>query len=130
MDFKPYVDLFSALLTPTIGITTAWIAIQQFRLAKEQMRRELYDRRVGIYRGILEVLASIASTGQVRRVDLMTWARATAEKGFLLDAKTNEYLDLLRRKIVETWALSVQLQEGTPPPLKNARSWDSRLPSA
>lgn len=76
---------------------------------------KLYDRRVGIYRGILEVLASIASTGQVRRVDLMTWARATAEKGFLLDAKTNEYLDLLRRKIVETWALSVQLQEGTPP---------------
>jgi hypothetical protein len=35
VDFKPYVDLSAALLTPTIGITTAWIAIQQYRLAKE-----------------------------------------------------------------------------------------------
>jgi hypothetical protein len=122
MDFKPYVDLFSSLLTPTIGITTGWIAIQQFRLAKERMKRDLYDRRIIVYRGVIEVLSSIMSLGQVRGEDLANWARATAERGFLFDAALCEYLESIRKQIVTVWAFGAQLKERGGLPVGEQRS--------
>jgi hypothetical protein len=114
-DFKPYVDLFAALLTPTIGITTAWIAIQQYRLAKERMRRELYDRRLAVYRGVIEVLSAGLIWGCVRGEELAMWAKATAEKGFLFDARLCQYLEEIRKRAVEAWALNLQLNGGQLP---------------
>jgi hypothetical protein len=104
------VDLFSALLTPMIGITTAWIAVQQYRLAKERMRRDLYDRRVAVYRGVMEVLSSILTYGRVRDADMANWARATAEKVFLFDEDLCNYLESVRKKAATAWAIGVQLE--------------------
>jgi hypothetical protein len=114
-DFKPYVDLFAALLTPAIGITTVWIAVQQYLLAKERMRRELYDRRIAVYRGVMEVLSASLTWGRVRGEELATWARATADKGFLFDEALCQYLEEIRKRAVEAWALGLQLSEGNIP---------------
>ncbi len=122
MDFKPYVDLLSALLTPTIGVTTAWIAYQQFRLARERLRRDLYDRRMVVYRGVMEVASSIMTHGKVRGEDLAKWARATAESNFLFEAGLREYLESIRKKIVTAWSLGVQLEQGGGLPVGDARA--------
>lgn len=115
MDFKPYVELLAALLTPTIGVTTAWIAIQQYRLAKERMRRDLYDRRIAVYRGVVEVLSAIMTFGRVRGEELATWARVTAEKSFLFDEGLCDYLESIRKQAVAMWAVGIQLHEGNLP---------------
>jgi hypothetical protein len=109
-DFKPYVDLFSALLTPVIAITTTYVAIQQYELAKERMRREQYDRRVAVYKGVMEVLSSIVTYGTVKQEYLSAWARATAEKNFLFKPDLCEHLDAVRKRIVEVWSLGAQLE--------------------
>ena len=112
MNFKPYVDLLSALLTPVIAITTAWIAYQQYQLAKERMRRELYDRRITVYRGVVEVLSSVITYGNVRGGELANWAKATAEKAFLFDDDLCEYLETIRKRAVDVWVCGAQLGEG------------------
>jgi hypothetical protein len=38
------------------------------------MRRELIDRRLVIYRGVMEVLSAVQTYGQVRGEELTTWA--------------------------------------------------------
>src|SRR5262245_53964003 len=75
------------------------------------MRRELYDRRIAVYRGVVGVLSSIMTLGKVRGDDLATWAQATAEKGFLLDKGLSDYLESIRRRMVEVWAFDRSLSE-------------------
>ena len=43
------IEVFQAMLTPVIGITTAYIAWQQYRIAREKARHERYERRVKIF---------------------------------------------------------------------------------
>ena len=52
MNYKVYIDIFSALLTPTIALVTTYIAIQQYRNNRAKLRHELYDRRVAVYNAV------------------------------------------------------------------------------
>jgi hypothetical protein len=49
---KPYIEIFSALLTPTIAVITTFIAIQQYRNNRLKQRLDLYERRMAIYKAV------------------------------------------------------------------------------
>lgn len=59
--WKDYVDIFSALLTPTIALITTYIAIQQYRRERAKFRHELYDRRLAVFKAASKYL-SIATS--------------------------------------------------------------------
>jgi hypothetical protein len=59
--WKDYVDIFSALLTPTIALITTYIAIQQYRRERAKFRHELYDRRLAVFKAASNYL-SIATS--------------------------------------------------------------------
>jgi len=46
---KDWVDILTALLTPTVAILGVTIAYQQWRLNSKKFKHELYDRRLHIY---------------------------------------------------------------------------------
>jgi hypothetical protein len=79
------------------------------------MKRDLYEKRLLIYRGVVGVTVVVLALSRMRSEDFVTWAQVTAEKDFLLDAALCEYLETFRKQFVELWAASTQLSEGNVP---------------
>lgn len=109
MDYKNYVDLLSAALTPAIGITTTYIAIQQYRTNKIRLRHELYERRVEIFRGVLALLSAAIRQAGVTGDDLVNFTRSTSEKEFLFDDALCQYTEEIYSKAVKLWSAGKQL---------------------
>lgn len=101
MDF--YIKLFSALLTPMIAITTTYIAIQQYKLQKLKLRREMFDRQLVVYKAVMGYLASImqsddsaAETADVHflfKPDITDFIETLYNKGLDLELKNEELKD-------------------------------------
>ena len=70
--------VLSALLTPVIGITTVYIAYQQWQTNKDRFRVELYDRRANVLRATRKLLASARQTGDLTIQQVEEFAVATA----------------------------------------------------
>ena len=134
---KDWVDIFSALLTPTIAIGVALIGWLQWRINKARYKHELFDRRWEQFASIRDYLSSILISGKVipeeetkffiktrgcRFVfgsDIETFVKQIYEKGIYLHA-LDEELDPLsvgdertknvqRQSEIKTW-ISDQLK--------------------
>ena len=111
MDFKPYIDLFAAALTPMIAITTVYIAYQQYRVNRINLRLNLYDRRVEVFRGVLTHLSAAAREAKLKSEDLMNFLRSTSKKEFLFDHDLCQYLEEIYGRSVDLWSASSQLAD-------------------
>lgn len=62
MNFKEYIDISSALLTPVIAIIAVYIAYRQHKMDKIKLRHELYERQLDFYKAVMRfiVLAKIS----------------------------------------------------------------------
>ena len=105
------VNLFSALLTPTIGIITAYIAVQQHRLEKLKSRREIYERRLSVYKAAMGFVGQIFRNGQPSMEDITTFSRETAEKFFLFNEDVQQFLDTIYKNAIELMALTAELTD-------------------
>lgn len=92
------VNIFSALLTPTIAIIATYVAVQQYQLTKLKIRFELYDRRSAAYQAVVNFVSSITRTGKVEEAALREFVRNSAESHFLFRSDVRQYMELLYRK--------------------------------
>ncbi|HWS89588.1 MAG TPA: hypothetical protein VN282_21630 [Pyrinomonadaceae bacterium] len=96
--WKDYVDIFSALLTPTIALITTYIAIQQYRRERAKFRHELYDRRLAVFKAASKYLAIVTSYNTI--IDTVQeeinayneFVAANMESQFLFDKEDWLYL--------------------------------------
>jgi len=77
------IDILTALLTPTVAILGVYIAIQQYKLAKEKHRIEIYDRRMKIYSATLELIRSTNRNSDISEDAFYKFEEGIAEAEFL-----------------------------------------------
>lgn len=105
---RAVVDVFSAALTPMIGIATIYIAYQQWRTNKTRLDFELYHRRLDIYKAVDAFYGEIAIPGAVKYPMVFEMRRATAEAAFLFPAEIEKHLAEIYQKAMRAAALREQ----------------------
>ena len=62
---KDWIDVLSALLTPIIAFVAVGIAVLQWKINRNRLKHELFDRRYEQYEAVQKFLGSIFSSGKV-----------------------------------------------------------------
>ena len=86
------VQIFSALLTPTIAIIATYIAYQQHQQNALKVRADLYDRRMKVFDATTDLLGYILSEAAVDFEQLRTFLRNTRQSYFLFGDEMPAYL--------------------------------------
>jgi len=105
------VKLFSALLTPAIAIVTKFIAIQQYRISKFKIRHELFERRLSVYKAVMEYLSAVSRQNPPADESATKMFRETADGRFLFKDEVTEYLEQLYKKGIDLSTLNMELQD-------------------
>jgi hypothetical protein len=93
MEYKSYIDILSALLTPVIAIVTTYIAIQQYRNNRLKLRHDLYDRRLAVLKATNRFILSAWQSRGFSWENLREFALSKSEAYFLFDDSLYEYLE-------------------------------------
>jgi hypothetical protein len=110
---KSFVDISSALLTPIIGITTAYVAYQQYRINKTRLKLEQYERRLTVYKSVDTFYGEVGAAGNVKYSDVSKLRVETAEAEFLFPSPIRKHLDGLYKKAIRVAVLQDQMYPRT-----------------
>jgi hypothetical protein len=113
-----WVEYAQALGTPAIAIAGVAIAGGQFWLAGMRLRHDLYDRSQKVFEAVKRLFAVIFSDAKVPRDEYYKYVQGTSEAVFVLNDKTVEYLEEIRRQaaqmiFIETRLGNPDLQQAT-----------------
>ena len=105
MSSAQVIEIFSALLTPTIAIVTTYIAWQQWRINKKKFDLERYDRRLRIYEEVRKILSIIMRDARASYEDLLRFRSAVSEADFLFGQEIPAYIDEIYKRGIqlESW---------------------------
>lgn len=92
------VELLSAFLTPVIAIVTTYIAVQQFRTNRFQVKLEMFERRYAIYDAIREFISEAVQSGDFQSKSFPIFNERTHDAYFLFSDEISDYVQLLREK--------------------------------
>jgi hypothetical protein len=98
MEAQRVVEVFSALLAPVTAIVVVYIAYQQYRLSKLNTRRELYDRRLKVFRSTMQFISSVVMAAAVDVQRQQRFLYETAEADFLFGPEVRKYIHEVYRK--------------------------------
>ena len=111
MSWDKAVEIFNALLTPTIAMVTAYIAWQQWRINKQKFNLERYDRRLRIYEEVRKILSIVLRDARVSYEDLLKFRSAVSEADFLFGPEIPAYIDEIYKRGVDLEAWNLQYQQ-------------------
>lgn len=115
---KEYAEVLSGLLTPLIAFIAVYIAWQQHKTSRNTLRLKLYDRRLKVYRGLLDLFAAVLEDNNNMPPNLGKYYADTSEKKFLFDDKIVEFMHEVRNKAVKMRQVKRRL---TTPPTPNEK---------
>ncbi len=95
-------NILASLLTPLIAAVVAYIAYQQYKVNRDKLRFDLYDRRLKVFEGLMVLLSVIFRKGKCTDQERDQFQRTTVEAGFLFDKDIADYLDTIHKK---SWEL-------------------------
>jgi len=93
-----WVETLSALLVPTIAVLGLYIAYQQYRLNKQRLRHETYERRLTVYRSVQRYLSEILADGKTTNERALKFYSETSEAAFLFDDSVQNKIDRIYTK--------------------------------
>lgn len=108
-----WIPILQALLTPTIGVIAAYVAWQQYRLAKQKHDIEIFNRRMQVYKVTMVFFVKSEKTYSINEDDYYEWLSDVADAEFLFG---KEILDFLSD--IENTAGSIVFQERDEPMIK------------
>lgn len=56
---KSWIDIFAALLTPSVACFAGWIAYMQWKINKDKLRFDLWQKRYLVYKALIALLDAI-----------------------------------------------------------------------
>jgi hypothetical protein len=87
------LQILQGLLTPVIGVTTLYIAWQQWKANERRAVLDRYERRLRVYQQVVEFLRFIVRDFKPEIHDLSKLSAETAEADFLFGEDILNYLD-------------------------------------
>jgi hypothetical protein len=109
-DIMKYEYLLSTV-TVIIGISVAVLAYQQYRLAKDRFRLDLFEKRFSVYKGIQAFLTKIMIKGRVELDDLFEFRAAMQDAVFLFENDVPEFISSFDKKALDVNAIGEQLKD-------------------
>src|ERR1700691_1638262 len=104
-----------AYLTFIVAVIVAWIGLQQFFLAREKFKLDLFEKRFAIYKATQKFLVNLGNPTLGFDV-LIEFSRETQDALFLFEKEIVDYLDELHKKagsLINTNLKCKQLPMGT-----------------
>jgi hypothetical protein len=98
MTLKELVEISSAALTPLIAVLTAYIAWQQYQVSHSMLKKDLYERRLGVYKVSMSYLADIMREGAIEYRRVNQFYAEVSEADFLFDDQILGKLEELYRR--------------------------------
>jgi hypothetical protein len=93
-------------LAAALGVVAAYIAWQQWALARQKVRLDLFDRRIEIYRGVKNLFSYITQHGTCGRDQLYEFALVGSQADFLFDVEVIKYNDDIYKRAARLMYLS------------------------
>ena len=103
---------FWKLLTVLVALFAAWIALQQYRVARNKLKLDLFEKRFSVFAGTRKFLSLLLQKGDVALDDLFSYRASIAEADFLFEEDLVKYLREIDRR-----ALGLHTTTGTMKPL-------------
>ncbi len=111
IDLSEIAKAFSGFLIPLIACLTAYIAYQQYKTNKFQLKLALYDRRLKIYKEFIQILSLAMKDGRLANHQLILFKSNTAESYFLFDTKINDHIEEIYKKGLKLALATTELYE-------------------
>mgnify|MGYP000041218347 CR=1 FL=1 len=89
------VAILQGMLTPVIALAVAYIAWQQWKLSREKLLLDLYDRRIETYREVRKILAHVLTHGRADNQTMLEFYSAVSQADFLFGKDVNDYNQLI-----------------------------------
>lgn len=113
IDWAVVAEFSKAMLTPMIAVVTAYIAWQQWKLNKQKLNLDLYDRRLKVYEEVRQILSIILRDAKASYEDLLKFYRATSEADFLFGPEISEYIEKIYPHGVQLQSWNSQYRDYT-----------------
>jgi hypothetical protein len=99
----PQIDpaLFSPFATLVVGLSVAFIALQQWRLARHRFRLDLFDKRYRVYEATAQFLAVIMAHADFQDEDLRVFTIGTRDAAFLFPKRITEHIHQIRCRAID-----------------------------
>ena len=95
-----WIISLSALTAPVTAAITTYVAVAQWRVNRNRLRIEAYDRRVAVVRSVLNLIREISVTAEPKLDSLKTISDAGIAD-FLFSKRDAAYLLTIRKKAME-----------------------------
>lgn len=109
---KEYIEFFSALLTPMLGVLAAYIAWQQWRTNHLKLKHDLYERRLSVYTALMELLGHIMREARASDAQVFTFMQKIGESYFLFGQDIADYLDIIYKRSIDLRSQNRMLDSG------------------
>lgn len=93
------INVLSALLMPAIVLLGMYIAWQQYKINKNRLKLELFNRRYKVYDALMNIFSSVLREGKLSREIFLEYSHFINEGKFLFSTDIAEYLDKAYNKI-------------------------------
>lgn len=102
---KDWIDILSALLTPTIAISAIVVAAVQCRINRKRLKNEYFDRRIAVYEAIKDYIGHVWTNGDIEKDAEMKYYCNVKNVFFLFGSDIEEYVNEIFKKCTELHAL-------------------------
>jgi hypothetical protein len=85
-------------LTALIAVALAYTAYQQYRIARERFKLELFEKRFSVFAATRTLLSHVLTNANVSMEQFFEFRRAVAEATFLFEADITNYLSEIDKK--------------------------------
>jgi hypothetical protein len=88
------------IATLIFGCAVAYVAWQQWQIARHRLRLDLFDRRYKVYDATRKFLSIILREARFEDAQLFEFYAGTSDAAFLFDSPVVEYLEHVRKRAV------------------------------
>lgn len=83
----------TALMTPTVAVVGAWIALQQWITARDKLRLDLFEHRMAIYQSARSLLGSVYAQGDLQPEDERNYLVGITGAHWFFGPEVHQYLE-------------------------------------
>lgn len=102
---KNLIDIFTALLMPTIAIFGIVLGFWQQRINHRKLKNELFNRRIKLFDIISHYISDILCTGNIEQGKEAQFLRNTRNAFFIFDKNIEKYIEKIYAQSIELQAL-------------------------
>ena len=102
---KDWIDILSALLTPSIAIFAVFFAGMQWRSDRKRLKNEHFGRRIPVYEAITDYIGDVCTSGRIRDEAEMKFLCDTKNVSFIFGSDIKAYVDEIFKKSTDLHAL-------------------------